>query len=179
METVRQYCNRAVLINNGKVMDIGSPRKIANKYSKLNQEEIDQSVKEKNSQEQSFLKVRLQDEKNKAKVSYQVGGTIRVQLDWTGLEHVKSVGVNIFKQSGEHITGANTLKDGVRIDGKTTIAIELALSLQPGKYFVLVETFRAVGERLETNEDTVPYFTVIPQEVTWSGLVELPHSWIS
>jgi len=37
MATVRQFCNRAVLIDGGKIVDIGNPDKVAKEYSKLNQ----------------------------------------------------------------------------------------------------------------------------------------------
>ncbi len=36
MGTVRRFCNRAVLIDCGKVLDIGEPDKVASKYSQLN-----------------------------------------------------------------------------------------------------------------------------------------------
>ncbi|MEI7689562.1 MAG: ABC transporter ATP-binding protein [Candidatus Saccharibacteria bacterium] len=37
MSTVRRFCNRVVLIDCGKVVDIGGPDKVASEYSRLNQ----------------------------------------------------------------------------------------------------------------------------------------------
>ena len=33
METVRRFCNRAMLLDNGKILEIGDPRKVSRKYS--------------------------------------------------------------------------------------------------------------------------------------------------
>lgn len=176
METVRQYCNKALLLHEGKIIEIGNPRKVANKYSKLNQVEIDQSVSEKNQKTKSLLKVTL-GMSDKSKVSYDVGDKIHVSVDWSALSNVISVGVNIFKQSGEHVTGANTLKDGVDIKQKTSVSIDISLPLQPGKYFVLVEAFKGVGERLDATDDNPPHFTINAADTKWSGIIDLPHSW--
>jgi ABC-2 type transport system ATP-binding protein len=177
METVRQYCNKALLLHEGKIIEFGNPRKIANKYSELNQEEIDQSVSSKNESTSSILEIKSFGDDKKPKVSYAVGETMHVKVGWKGLEGVKSVGVNIFKQSGEHVTGANTLNDGIDVANKTEITIAVKLPLQPGKYYILVEAFKAVGERLATSEDNPPRFTITPVKVSWSGIIELPHTW--
>ena len=177
METVRQYCNKALLLDKGEIIEFGNPRKVANKYSKLNQEEIDGDVSKKNEDSKSFLKVALRSEDGKKKVSFGVNETMRIDLNWSGLEGVQSVGVNIFKQSGEHVTGANTLKDGITVKDKTGASAHIKLPLRPGKYYLLVETYKGVGERLETNIDNPPHFTITPADVSWSGMIELPHSW--
>jgi ABC-2 type transport system ATP-binding protein len=178
METVRQYCNKALLLHEGKIIEFGNPRKVANHYSKLNQEEIDQAVSEENEKPQSLLKVALTFD-GKPKVSYGVGETMSVSVDWKGLDGVRSIGVNIFKQSGEHVTGANTLKDGVDIKDKTSVSVSIELPLQPGKYYILAEAFKSEGERLDASEDNPPHFTIMPSAIAWSGIVELPHTWKS
>ncbi|HEX6416340.1 MAG TPA: polysaccharide ABC transporter ATP-binding protein [Candidatus Saccharimonadales bacterium] len=177
METVRQYCNKALLLDKGEIIEFGNPRKVANKYSKLNQEEIDGDVSKKNEKTESLLKVFLKNQEGRAKVSYGVGDTATVSMSWDGLDGVKSIGVNIFKQSGEHITGANTLKDGLDVQGKKQASINVQLPLQPGKYFVLAEAFAGVGERLDSSEDNPPHFTITKSDVSWSGMIELPHNW--
>lgn len=177
METVRQFCSRAVLIHEGKVLEVGNPRKVANKYSKLNQDEIDHALSEKNKKINSFLKVNISNESGKKSVNYEVGKKMTVDLDWSGLEGVRSVGVNIFKLSGEHVTGANTLKDNIAIQQKNKIRIDFSLPIHPGRYFVLAEAYKDVGHRLDSNEDNPVQFTIAPADVSWSGMVNLPHSW--
>ena len=35
MENVRKFCNRAILIENGKIIEEGDPKKVADAYTKL------------------------------------------------------------------------------------------------------------------------------------------------
>ena len=175
METVREFCNRAVLIDSGKILEIGDPRKVADKYSKLNQDKIDASVEKSNEASQSLVKVDIQNAKGESKVSYSVGEKMTARINWDELDGVKSIGVNIFKMSGEHITGANTLKDGVDILGKHSLDISFDLAVQPGGYSLLVEVFKEIGECIDTND--TQRFTVTHKDVKWSGIFNLPHSW--
>ena len=178
METVRQYCNRAILIHNGKIIEDGSPRLVAEKYSELNQVSIDQSVSRANEDDsEAPMRVRLLNKQGSEDVSFAVDDELRLHITWPGLEDVRSVGVNIFKESGEHVTGANTLQDGFDVRDKTAIDFTVKLPLQPGKYRLLIEAFRKVGERVGAIETHAPRFVVKKADVAWSGMVELPHTW--
>lgn len=178
METVRQFCTRALLINEGKIIEIGSPRKVAEKYSRLNQEEIDGET-EKQNDNTSSLQVELMNENGMAKkVSYNVGEEMRVRLSWDENVSPKSMGVNIFKQSGEHVTGMNTFKDGFKHISEKEVDVSIKLPLQPGKYYILAEAFKEVGQVVASNNDDKVYFSVLKNsDIAWSGLVELPHRW--
>ncbi len=175
METVRRFCNRAVLISEGKVVELGNPRKVAARYTDLNQDLIDKETTRKNSLHKSLLKASLLTGGRKS-VSFDVGQKLEVKVSWAGLDDVRSIGINIFKQSGEHVTGVNTLKDGYTLKG-TSLDMDISLDIQPGAYYVLVEAFRAVGERLDALEDDAPRFTVKSRDISWSGLVDLNHHW--
>ena len=175
MDTVRQYCNNAVLLHEGKVIEYGDPSKVANKYSKLNKQEIDDSVEKSNHEDESLISVDTLDLKNKSQVSFEVGSTVDIHIDWSEVAGVSSLGVNIFKQSGEHVTGVNTLKDEIDIANKTKLDLYIELPIQPGKYRLLVEAFKDVGERLDSNG--LHHFTVNDANVKWSGIFNLPHNW--
>lgn len=178
METVKRYCNRAILVHKGKLIEDAGPRKVANHYSRLNQEEIDKDTKRRNQKTTAALKVKTIDKKGVEKVSYEANDTLSVSVDWSGVEQeVGSVGINIFKQTGEHVTGLNTAKDGVEIKDITNARIDIALPLQPGRYFILAEAFKEVGKVVATNEMNLIYFSVTSSGVSWSGITELPHTW--
>lgn len=178
MDTVRQFCTKAILISEGKVIESGNPRVVANAYSKLNQDSIDQETSHENAKKESSLVVSINDGFGKSKTSFEVGESMRVHVDWSALKtEPKSVGVNIFKKSGEHITGANTLKDSIALKGKNSTSIDYELRIQPGKYYVLVEAFEDVGKILDSLEESAPNFMVRKKDVKWSGIVELPHTW--
>lgn len=175
METVRRFCNRAALINEGKVLEVGNPRKVASHYTKLNQAVIDKETATRNGSSKSLLQVALSLD-GKKNVSFGVGQKLQVGISWKGLESVKSIGVNIFKQSGEHVTGVNTLKDNHTIKG-SSLNVDINLDIQPGVYYVLVEAFKSIGERIDAQDDDMPHFTVRQKDITWSGIVNLPHTW--
>jgi len=178
MDTVKRYCNRAVLIHKGKLIEDAGPRKVASHYSRLNQEEIDKDTNNRNSKSVSILKVKTHSEKGDDKVSFKTKSKMTISLDWSSVgEAIQSVGVNIFKQTGEHITGANTLKDGIDLKSNKNASIELSLPLHPGRYYILAEVFKGVGQVAASNENDLIYFSVTSSEVTWSGLVDLPHTW--
>ena len=48
MGVVDKYCNKAVLINDGQIIEQGKPRTVSKKYSKLNEVAIDKSTSKKN-----------------------------------------------------------------------------------------------------------------------------------
>lgn len=47
MDSVRRFCNRAILIDSGKIAEIGDPAKVAQKYSELFVEEEDKGVQKR------------------------------------------------------------------------------------------------------------------------------------
>lgn len=183
MDTVRKFCNRAMLIKDGNIVEIGDPRKVANHYSKLNQDSTDQAVAKANERavEAKYLKARLADVGGKAVQSFSVGDSAVVNLSWHGLDptSIESIGVNIFKQSGEHITGINSRasRHSIGWKAKGEIAISFKLDLTPGKYHIMVEAFSEPGKAVDSLLEG-PKFSVKPKEMTWSGLVEMRHEWI-
>lgn len=177
METVKQYCSRAVLIHKGKLIQDGGPREVADHYSRLNQEEIDKDTKAKNAKINSELRVKLSDDSGKEVTSFGVHETVSVSVEWKKSDTVNSIGVNIFKQTGEHITGVNTLKDGIDLKSATKAQVAIQLPLKPGRYYILAETFQKVGKVSGSNSNEVTYFNVVASDVDWSGIVALPHKW--
>lgn len=186
MDTVRQFCNRAMLIENGKITEIGNPRAVATRYSRLNQQEIDQALGRQNDEATEpaetfpkFLKAKIRDVEGRARVNYRPGDTMQVAVSWEGLSDIRSLGVNIFKASGEHITGMNTIMDDIEsLDGMSSIELEVSLDFTAGTYYLLIEAFRKKGEVIDTIIEG-PRFNVtdVEKKITWSGIVELKHRW--
>jgi len=180
METVRQFCTRAVLINDGKVVKLGDPRKIADIYSELNQEEIDRQSEKQNIKNETAIDIQLSDTKTKKnQVSFFTGDEITIGAKWLGDEKISSIGINIYKTSGEHITGHNS-RYGVEPtnDGITGCELSYELNLKPGKYYILAQAFDESDQIVNTLFDG-PQFTVKQKgnNSTWSGLTDLSHTW--
>jgi ABC-type polysaccharide/polyol phosphate transport system ATPase subunit len=193
METVKKFCNRALLLSEGKMINIGNPRKIANEYSQLNQEEIDRSVAKNNLKDEQlvpidskiknrqYLKVQILDNNYVPKQSFKIGSKMIALLTWDGLDDslIESLGVHIMKESGEHITGINTRTDP-KIKGwqkNKELEIEFDMNLTKGKYHLVIEAFNEPGSIIDTIIDG-PQFSVIQSgSMKWSGLTELSHTW--
>ena len=179
MTTVKQFCNRAMLIDSGKIVEIGNSRRVANKYSDLNQEEIDNQVREKNKlQRYTNLAVDIADEQGKQQQSFSVGDKVAVNVSWDDIKPLESIGVNIFKESGEHITGHNSRYSDLHLEQENgKLSIEYTLNIKPGKYFVVVEAFREEGQVSEAILDG-PRFTIKSEDdPQWSGLIDNSHIW--
>jgi len=181
METVRQFCSKAMLLDAGKIIEFGDPRKVATKYSQLNQTEIDGQAEKKNAKIQSSLKVSLSDAvSGKARTSYLRGSEMTVALSWEDLGVLESVGINIFKESGEHITGHNSRFSTTHdILDKKACKITYKLDLKPGKYRITAEAYEKEGRSVESLLDG-PTFSVTSSDETpqtWSGLVDVSHRW--
>lgn len=183
METVKKFCNRAILLNQGKIIRDGNPYKIANEYSKLNQAEIDREVGNQNTNRANApLLIKVTGVKGEPKQSFAVGETLMASVSWSGLDDIESVGINIFKESGEHITGFNSRfmknqKDW-RLNKQLRLGIEL--NIRTGKYFLLVEAFKREGI-VEAAVLNGPHFSVVASDdsgLRWSGLTNLPHRWL-
>lgn len=182
METVKKYCNRALLINEGQIIETGEPYSVANKYTKLNQEVIYRETQKNNFQtsENSLINVELLDIHQKAKSSFAFSEEMTVKIDWGGLNvaEFESIGLHIFKKSGEHLTGINS-RTGLSGDTwkkSGVIEIKFDLKIIPGKYYVVAEMFKAPGRAVYSSNGE-HQFTVENEEMKWSGLVELPHKW--
>ena len=85
MESVRQFCNRAILIRNGKVEIDGTPEDVANSYSLENAEKYSDKLHDENATSQLIedLKVKLlspkqlsQNDKLEIEISYQTTAEI-------------------------------------------------------------------------------------------------------
>ena len=181
METVKAFCNRAVFIDSGKVVEVGNPRSIAKKYSDLNQKEIDRGTKQSNDEQKSTnLHVDISDSSNKQRQSFDVGEILKVSVGWNDIDPLESIGVNIFKQSGEHVTGHNTRYSGLDIQKMNNrLVVEYKLDIRPGKYFIVVEAYREEGKVVESVLDGPGFSVKSDPSPEWSGLVSLSHTWVS
>lgn len=183
METVRQFCDRALLLSEGKIVEIGNPQKIADHYSRLNQQSIDAEVSGANSIDHTVsIKTGVYSESRRPKVSFETGDDLFLKLGWKANPRIDNIVVNVYKKSGEHITGFKSSKDGMALaEGQSEAWIKLHLDLAPGKYHFLISARTKEDEEVETLYDGAE-FTVLKNWKkagrAWSGLVPLDHQWI-
>lgn len=176
METIRQFCTRAVLINNGEKVMIGDPKKIAAKYSELNQEVIDAELLKKNRHSgETQASMKIFKKSGDDTISFNAGEEMVAELDWKEVGAVSHSVLNIYKQSGEHITGFRYTNK----NDKDSVWVSLQPNVMPGRYYFTLQIFTKensqIGEefKLEFNVKS-KYETTIEE---WSGLVYVDHSW--
>lgn len=180
METVKKFCNRAILLSEGDLIEVGNPYKVANKYSELNQEETDRNTAKKNEKPAAtHLKVEILNEDRNPAQSFQFGQTAVAHISWDGLDNMESVGVNIFKESGEHITGHNSRFSNLENwQHAKKLELELKLNITKGKYYLLVEAFNKKGEVIDAVLEGPRFSVITKDKLTWSGLVDISHAWV-
>lgn len=182
MGMVKKFCNRAMLISDGEIVEIGNPQSVAATYSRLNEPEIDKSMEKDGDRVNGarYLTARTLTTDGKPKSRFGQGDHLVAEVKWPGLDaaRIESVGVNIFKRSGEHITGINTRfsEHAANWKEKGQISIDFKLDMTPGEYFLLVEAFEVEGKAVDALLEG-PRFVVSKADIKWSGLVELPHAW--
>lgn len=176
METVRQFCTRAVLINNGEKVMIGDPKKIAAKYSELNQEVIDaESVKKNKHSVEAQASMKTFDSAGNESVSFDAGEEIFAELDWKKAGTISHAVFNIYKQSGEHITGFRYTNQ----QGNDSTWVSLRPNVMPGRYHFTLQLF--TKENAQIGDEFKVEFNIKNKYVDtideWSGLVFVDHSW--
>lgn len=181
METVRRFCNKALIIENGKIAKIGNPINVTNEYIRINQEDIDNNsikiVKEGN----TSLKITNKDNQIKSRFDY--GDTIRVWMSWNNIneELIESVGINVYKLTGEHITGFNTRSEnGFNKSAwikKGELYLDLRLDIKPGSYYVAADIFEADGVSNASIIKGPEFYVNEFKNLDWAGLYNLNHKW--
>lgn len=180
MDTVRQYCTRAALIDNGKLIQVGSPRAVANKYSQLNQEEIEKNDQSQSKERITSLNINAStyDANGVKKQTFHIGEEMRIKVSWEDLQKLESLGVNIFKESGEHITGFNTRYSNLYKSLRTnSLDIGIKLDICAGRYHLVIEAFSGDGIVIDSLLEGEKFTVVNRDPLEWSGLFNLPHQW--
>lgn len=189
MDTVKEYCNRAILISNGKVIQEGDPQQVADEYSRLNLYEITKRSKagQKALQnKKNVLSLTTYRDKNTANVqtNFAVGERIKVCVKWPERTKPHAITVDLFKKSGEHITNFKSIRGdtAITLQEKDKVAwLSATLEVAPGRYYFSVSLRTQDDEEIESLYDagefivTEDWSRVAPN--TWSGLTYLPHQW--
>lgn len=175
METVRKFCTRAVLINDGKILKIGHPHEVANTYSELNLVEIERDMENKNvkaSDSALGLNIIYRNTENTKTSAYKCGDTMKVAIDYEKKIDFQNLVINVYKLSGEHITGFRVPVESGKLE------VEIKTYFARGKYYSLVQAIdsedRAVGGVV-----LGPEFIITTDRPTdrpgWSGLVPVEY----
>ena len=176
MGAVERFCNKAVLLEDGKIKLQGKPHVVAAAYSRSNDAEHAKSHNFDRSL--APFDVRLYDSQGNETSSFGYNEVITVKLSWN-YPDVKNVGVAIFRENGEYVFGPNTYQDKYKIKNINEAEYTVKLNLNEGDYFI------KAGLTGKRDIDTIafieegPHFSVQRdyKHGRWGGVTKLDHTW--
>ncbi len=184
MAAVVRFCDRAVLINDGLVQNIGKPKDIADAYLELNYDENsrknNQNTTDKNKSDESVkITSTVIDSEHDDNINLKPSTQCTIRVSYVNPQK-KAIqfGIQIFNDSGNYCFGTNTRIAGVAATNlaKNTIGLEVKLDLVPGNYNVTAAIM---------NEDATKVLVYKPNAVVFriskttevEGIANLPHQW--
>lgn len=195
MGAVRQFCNRAIFINNGKIEAEGDPNMVANKYSGLFRKEYIEKLKKETGKTEKELKLKSNSGIELSKVmTQQLGNSdnlwkenklINFRKDFRIFLSIKSnkawsnivIGVSIIDKAGRVINSfTNRERESISfIKGYNNIVFTSENILSNGDYSIKVFIYNDdTGEELLSVNDASK-FTVIDQDVAKYSKYSLTH----
>lgn len=153
MSLVKQLCQRAAWLDQGKLMDAGSAEIVVDRYlqsvrdkenKRLSEERFDDQERQWGSKKIEIVGVQLLDETRQPQHIFYTGQTLILEMDYFAHEPVDApiFGIAIHRQDGLHISGPNTAFSGLNlgiVQGAGKIIYTAPhLPLLPGKYYFSV-----------------------------------------
>lgn len=176
MQTVKDFCENAILLDQGRIMESGRSVKVAATYSRLNLAEVEGDIAKKalNKEDNNLgLVIKYKNKlTNKHAFAFECGDTILLDLTYRKSPLYPYIVINVYKKSGEHVTGFRVATKS----GETQIELEALLS--KGKYYILVQAVdvndAAVGD-VVVGDDFIITTDRAPGLPGWSGLVPMNY----
>jgi len=201
--TVQRYCDRAMLMRNGKIMKIGNAEEVGNEYIYQNMSDEEkrmhdeQKTKERENGEVALAevkkvksqkvaeitKVEFLDKDGNEKNVFETGDDVVVRIFYHVIDHVAKpvfcVGIHL--EDGTYISGPNTQSSNFKID---KIEEEGFIDLMIVKNNFFTGTFK-ITIVLRDWDDLIVYdmkiqkyfFKIFSKEKNQSGIIKLEHLW--
>jgi len=180
MQTMRKFCDRAILLEDGLITLEGESNKVAAAYSKLNNQLIAKDLEEKNSSPQeSSIKLEMYNSTGALSSSFKVNEQMTVKISWPkSMKNVKNVGLAIIKNSGEFMFGSNTIGTNPVLSNNN-IEHKLELNLGPGKYYLMAGLFGDTARDIITFLERGPQVILVDDPNSkLDGMVRLNYKWL-
>ncbi|MGH2974284.1 MAG: ABC transporter ATP-binding protein [Solirubrobacterales bacterium] len=185
MTTVEEYCDRAMLINGGRIQHIGDPAEVGRRYLRLNFEkgrEASSDAAPEASEEVRMLDAWLEGEDGERLTNLEHGTPIRLRVELeirhdtpglgVGFIVANADGVGVF-QFGTGILNAHGSLELTAGD-QVTVSADIKNLLTPGRYAVHCGLNRIEGDVALYVHEAVR-FVVFGGDPQPQGIVTLPH----
>ncbi len=178
MAVVEKYCDRAILIDQGDIIEEGQPARVSKKYSSLNNQAIDSSTSKQNKarDDSHKLKIKLKKSTGAEASTFELNDEMTVSLDWPAHLPVENAGVAIVKSTGEMVFANNTVSLKDPIEGHHT-DYKIALNLLPGRYFIMAGIFGKTDKEVVDFVGEGPVFSIKNNGKIWQGVTVLENNW--
>lgn len=193
IDTIQQYCDRAMLLRSGKIVKIGKADEVGNEYMYQNMSDEEERVRSGNASDipggdkqinkvVEVTKVEYLDKGGIIKNVFETGENISIKVYFDHFQKDKKLnfGIGIWSQGGDYILGASTLRDKIDTGdfakrGYFQFDIN-NLNLLTNTYYVNVSI---VKDNFKMPYDVVTkskYFRVVSKRKN-QGLVDLDYTW--
>ena len=181
METVKKFCNRAVLIQDGKIIKEGNPVQVADEYSRLNQAVIDASIDRNRQYTGENVDITIRDATGKKQRSFKVGETISFDIAWRH-DKTRAIMVDLYRKDSDLVSNFITNREGfVKLPKDKRLTLDIEANLGPGSYYVDVNLLNHDGSvkydvAYRAEEFTITKdFSAVGQ--SFGGLTLIPRQW--
>ena len=181
METVKKFCNRAVLIQDGTIIKEGDPVQVADEYSRLNQAVIDASIDRNRQYTGENVDVTICGATGKKQRSFKVGETISFDIAWRH-DKTRAIMVDLYRKDSDLVSNFITNREGfAKLPKDKKLTLDIEANLGPGSYYVDVNLLNHDGSvkydvAYRAEEFTITKdFSVVGQ--SFGGLTLIPRQW--
>ena len=198
ISVVQRYCNRAMLLRDGKIEMIGNPEEVGNEYIYQNMSDEEKRLVNENKQKEDkneiktertkkekiaeITDVKFLDENGNEKNVFETGDdmSIRIYFKQNKKVSVLNFGLAIFNQENQYAFGVNTFID--KIDTKNYMDKGYCqinykkIPLKTNSYYI---GFAIYGENENITYDYIPrlkFFKIISRDRNF-GMVNINYNW--
>lgn len=181
METVKKFCNRAVLIQDGTIIKEGDPVRVADEYSRLNQAVIDASIDRNRQYTGENVDITIRGTTGKKQRSFKVGETISFDIAWRH-DKTRAIMVDLYRKDSDLVSNFITNREGfAKLPEDKKLTLDIEANLGPGSYYVDVNLLNHDGSvkydvAYRAEEFTITKdFSAVGQ--SFGGLTLIPRQW--
>lgn len=185
MGSVLRFCDSAILINSGKIINRGKPAKVADQYLELNYEATEkyhEKNPEKNKEDKSkptIKSVKIYDTEGKENHTFNPGEEMNIVAKFANPKKIPThFGLQIFNDAAVYCFGTNSKLEGAEPSVKTdgTINIKLKTDLIPGSYTITFASMNDNATTVYNYKPKVAEFRVV-KNTQLEGIALLDHNW--